>query len=134
MMYAVLRIRGKVGLSKDIEDTLKMLNLKRKFNCTLVPETDDYRGMLKKVQNYITWGSINKDTAKKILSKEGIEDASKIIEGLEEGKTLGKMDVKRTFSMSPPSGGFKKTTKKIYPKGEAGNRGENADVFFKKVV
>ncbi len=134
MMYGVIRIRGKVGVRQKLEDTLGMLNLKNKFNCTILPETEDYRGMLKKVERFVTWGKINKDTAIKILDKNGVENPEEIAEGLEEGKSLSKMNVRRSFPLSPPSGGFKGSTKNMYPKGEAGNREDGVEKLFEKMM
>ena len=65
---AIVRVRGGIRLSKDIKDTLKMLNLKKKHNCVIVPKTPNYMGMLKKVKDYATWGDIEPDT-KKFLEK-----------------------------------------------------------------
>lgn len=134
MMYAAVRLRGEVGIDQEIEDTLKMLNLKKKFNCTLLPETEDYKGMLKKVKNFVTWGKVNEKNAKKVLDKNDIENVDDIIEGLEDDKSLGKMEVSRTFPLSPPSGGFKKSTKDLHPNGEAGKREEGINELLERMV
>ncbi len=134
-MYAVIRIRGKTGTRDKINDTLKMLNLNKKYSCTLIPERKDYEGMLRKVENFVTWGKATKETAEKILEKRsGIENKDDIIKGLGEGKTLGDMKVQRSFPLSPPSKGFKKTTKKIYPKGSLGHRGKEINKLLERMV
>ncbi|MFP4116636.1 MAG: uL30 family ribosomal protein [Candidatus Aenigmatarchaeota archaeon] len=122
MMYAAVRIRGEVGVNKELEDTLKMLNLNKKFSCTLLPETEDYEGMLKKVKSFVAWGQVDKEVTEEILEKKSVEEAEEVVEALEEGESLSKIGAKRSFPLSPPSGGFSKSTKKLYPKGEAGKR------------
>ncbi len=135
MMYAVVRIRGNVGVRKKINDTMSMLNLDGKFNCTFLPETDDYRGMLQATKDYITWGEVDETVVKDVMSKRGeAEDIEKIIKGLKEGKSLSHMNKKRFFRLSPPSGGFKKSTKKPFPKGETGYRGEDINKLIERMV
>ena len=42
MAYAVIRIRGRIGVRRDIADTLKMLRLHKVNHCVIVPETDTF--------------------------------------------------------------------------------------------
>lgn len=133
-MYAAVRIRGEVGVREKISDTLEMLNLRKKFNCTLLPETDDYKGMLKKVGDFVAWGEVDEEIAEKILRRGGVEDIEEVVEGLSEGRSLSKMDTERRFGLTPPSGGFKKSTKEVYPKGEAGYRGEDINGLLERMV
>lgn len=69
---AVVRIRGAPKMSNHIQDTLRLLNLKRKHACAIVPDNGTYRGMLKVVRSFVAWGEINEDTLKKLEgSKKG---------------------------------------------------------------
>jgi large subunit ribosomal protein L30 len=70
-MYAVVRLRGGVKTRQDIRDTLQMLNLDRINHCVLVPETDNYQGMIRKAKDYIAWGNINPETLALILKNRG---------------------------------------------------------------
>ena len=56
---AVLRIRGKTGLTQDKKDTLKMLNLLNKNHCVILDDSPITVGMIKKVKDYVTWGEID---------------------------------------------------------------------------
>ncbi|MEA3514323.1 MAG: uL30 family ribosomal protein, partial [Nanoarchaeota archaeon] len=49
---AIIRIRGVTGIKHDIKQTLDMLNLYRKNNCAIVPKTDAFLGMCKKVKDF----------------------------------------------------------------------------------
>ncbi|MFP4045468.1 MAG: 50S ribosomal protein L30 [Candidatus Aenigmatarchaeota archaeon] len=149
-MYAVVRIRGTPGTDRKILDTLEMLNLKKKYNCTLIPEESSYEGMLNRVQNFVTWGEIDKELLAKIIEKrarhkEGkdieelleeneMDSTEDLAEAILEEKSLKKFNLNPTIPLSPPSGGFKNKTKKIYPKGESGYRGKEIKKLLKKMV
>jgi large subunit ribosomal protein L30 len=55
-MQAVVQLRGEVNMQASVEDTLDMLNIHDVNHCALVPETDSYRGMLTKVNDYVAFG------------------------------------------------------------------------------
>ena len=70
-MYAVIRIRGRTGIRKNIADTLDMLNLTRISHTVVIPDTPSYKGMLQKAKDYITWGEVSEETFKKLLAERG---------------------------------------------------------------
>lgn len=125
MKLAVIQIRGTVGMSGKLKDTLKMLKLVRKNSCVVVDGSRNYLGMLMKLKDYITWGEIDEETFKALLEKRGrivgnkplteqyLKDKSKM--GYEEftksflgGKVKLKEvpGVKPFFRLNPPRGGF----------------------------
>ena len=55
MRIVVIRIRGKVGVSRRVEDTMSKLRLFKKNHCAVVKDTKDIRGMLTKVKDYCTF-------------------------------------------------------------------------------
>lgn len=140
-MYAVIRIRGKIHLRPGIEDTLKMLRLNRKMHCVLCNDNDSTKGMLRKVKDYITWGEVNDEVLKNMISKRGRkvgdikltkEEAEKIYKLIKE---KGKIEeIKSVFRLTPPSKGFKKSIKQHYPNGEVGYRGEKINELLKRMI
>ncbi len=70
-MRAVVQVRGEVNMSGDVRDTLNMLNLGRVNHCTLVPETDTYDGMVKKVAEFVAFGEPTPETVATLLRKRG---------------------------------------------------------------
>lgn len=134
MMYAVIRLCGNVGISDEMKDSLNMLNLENKFSCTLLPETENFEGMLKRVGDSVTWGEVEEDLALKILERGDIENAEEVIEGVQEGRSLSKIGVERSFPLSPPSGGFKKSLKQQHPRGEAGYRKDEINSLLKRMI
>jgi len=68
-MLAVVQVRGEVNMTEAVEDTLEMLNLHAVNQCTLVPETDTYRGMITKVNDYVAFGEPSEDVLATVLEK-----------------------------------------------------------------
>jgi large subunit ribosomal protein L30 len=66
-MEALVQIRGEVNISGDVQDTLEMLNLHAVNHCTFVPETDTYRGMITKVNDYVAHGEPSETTVTTLL-------------------------------------------------------------------
>ncbi len=140
--FLVIRIRGVPDVRYDIRETLDRLHLVRKYHATVVPDTPEYRGMLKKVENFVTYGYISKDLLRDLLLKRGrlVGNKPVTIEYIEEvtrmkfDEVLDKLvkgdlhlkdikGLKPVFRLHPPRGGFKKSIKKhIRDGGELGFR------------
>jgi len=141
-MYAVVRLRGSAALRKDIKDTLSMLRLHRKMHCVILKDDNINKGMLQKVRNWITYGEINDDILKYLIEKRGRKLGNKrlkkeeVEEALKKLKEEGKVPktIKPIFRLSPPSKGFKKSTKQHYPEGELGYRGEKINELLKRMI
>jgi len=152
---AVIRIRGKLGITKDIADTLNMLHLFNKYYCAIVENKPDYIGMIKKIMDYVTWGEINKEVLKLLLEKRGrlprkkhltkeyLEkntkmDFNEFAESIINSKILLKQvkGLKPFFRLKPPEGGFeRKGIKKPFSIGGAlGYRKENINQLIKKMI
>lgn len=149
----VIRIRGRVKISRPIEDTLKMLRLKAINNCVILPETPSYKGMLEKVKDYITYGEIDENTLILLLKRrlrlkggkrfeeKALEEITgyKKIEAFARDLLSGKIRLKDftqlqpVFRLSPPSKGFK-SVKKHYPKGDLGYRGKEINKLLERMI
>ncbi|MBI4154596.1 50S ribosomal protein L30 [Candidatus Woesearchaeota archaeon] len=70
-ILAVIRLRGPAKLNSRIDDTMKMLRLYKANNCTVVPNSKNYLGMIQKAKDFLTWGEIDSDTFKILLEKKG---------------------------------------------------------------
>ncbi|AVB76797.1 50S ribosomal protein L30 [Methanococcus maripaludis] len=124
MAYAVVRVRGSVGVRGDIADTMKMLRLHRVNHCVIIPDTEHYTGMIKKVKDYVTYGEIDKDTlvalilkrgrlpGNKRLSEELVKELTELpVEELAEKVIAGEIKIKDTpikpvFRLHPPRKGY----------------------------
>jgi large subunit ribosomal protein L30 len=141
-MFAVIRIRGPVGIPKGVEDTLKMLRLTRVNHCVLVPKNKDYEGMLQKARSYITWGEIDRETLSRMVAKRGRlsgdrrisdKEGKGIASRIEKSQTLKESGIKLLFRLSPGSGGLK-STKSDYPRGDLGYRGEKINSLLRRMI
>ena len=151
---AVVRIRGVSDIRKDIKETMNMLSLQRNCHATLVDNRPAYLGMLKKAQNYLTWGEISKETLALLLTKRGRlvgnrkmtdEYARKLgkesLSGLADALVKGELEfrslpsMKPVFRLHPPSQGFKGKVKRSYSsEGVSGYRGEAVNKLLEKMI
>ena len=147
-MIAVIRIRGQVNVRATIRLTLEKLKLCRKNSCILIPETDAYMGMIRRVENMVAYGPVKADTAKHLILKRGkiegerIDDAlikakhldvEKLVKDVEAGKAAIKAaGITQAFRLTPPRGGFKSILKH-YPKGALG-KWPQLDVLLEKMI
>ncbi|MBI3034514.1 uL30 family ribosomal protein [Candidatus Woesearchaeota archaeon] len=67
---AIIRVRGPVNASSEINDTFRMLKLYRRNYCTIIDSKPESLGMLKKVKDYVAWGELEPGFAEK-LPKSG---------------------------------------------------------------
>src|SRR3989344_7187492 len=67
----IIRIRGIIGVKKTIEDTMRMLRLYKKNSCVVVNNGHSTVGMIKKIKDFVTWGELDKETFKLLISKRG---------------------------------------------------------------
>lgn len=143
-MYAVIRVRGRVGVRKTIADTLKLLRLHRVNHCVLIPSTPSYEGMLKKVKDYVTWGEIDKPTLLELIRTRGrlygekeitdeyirehtsFKNLEEFVDALLQQKIQYKdlPNVKPVFRLHPPIGGWEKTKRAFVEGGALGYRGK----------
>jgi large subunit ribosomal protein L30 len=151
---AVVKIRGTISAQREARETLDMFRLDRSNHAVLVDNRPSYMGMLYRVQNYVTWGEVSKETVALLLKKRGRlagnkkltdEYAQKIgyksLDALAEAIASCKAEyqklpnVQPVFKLSPPSKGFRGKTKKSYSAGgEAGYRGEKINELIKRMA
>ncbi len=149
----VVRIRGGVDAQKTVEATLTMLRMERNNYATIFKENSSYKGMLRKVKDYVTWGEPDVETVKLLLETRGklvgdekvTEEALKnlgyeSIEKLAAAIVAGEVEfsqlngIKPFFRMHPPKKGFKRTVKRPYKdRGELGYRGEAINELVKRM-
>jgi len=121
---AIIRIRGKVRVNKDIIDTLDMLRLYRQNYCAVYEKTPSIIGMIQKIKDYVAWGEIDDETFKILKDKRGKPNPKK------------KEEVKPYFRLNPPRGGFeRKGIKKGFNAGGAlGYRGKKIIELINRMI
>src|SRR5215212_1651336 len=58
MAYLVVRIKGTVNIPQQAKKTLDGLNLDKRFRATIVPESAEYLGMLRKVKDEVAMSNL----------------------------------------------------------------------------
>jgi len=108
-MICAIRIRGQVGLKREVKETLFRMRLRRKYACVALDKPNEAQmGMLKSLRNFIAFGEISKETYKKLVDARGKKD--------KDG------NLKPFFRLHPARKGMK--TKLHYPLGVLGeNKG-----------
>jgi large subunit ribosomal protein L30 len=147
MAYLVVRIKGTVNIPQQAKKTLDGLNLGKRFRATIVPESAEYLGMLRKVKDEVAWTKTDASIVKELLEKRGRRTGYKPITKPDLPKEYNSMDdlasaiaenkvamsklggIKPWFALNPPKGGFKRKTKTQYMQdGILGEDGELAQI------
>jgi large subunit ribosomal protein L30 len=147
MAFLVVRMRGTVNVPFWAFTTLKNLYLNKKFSATLVPETSDYLGMLRKINQWVAWSKADSEIVKTLIEKRGKKKTPRLDTQKESGrkdeykgidelvdvivndkiKFSDQNNIKPWFSLNPPKGGFKRKSKKQFSDG--GILGNNKDLL-----
>ena len=156
MSWIVVRARSNIKVEHSIRETMDMLNLTRVNHAVIIPENAQYRGMLQKAKDYITWGDADAELVEKMLSGRGrligdkpISDAD-VKEGTEfsnikefanaiaadEASVKDMPELKRVFRLHPPRGpkgwgGLKRT---YVVGGALGPRGEDITALVERMI
>ena len=150
----VIKITGTVRAQREARETLQFLHLKHTHHAVIIDSRPAYKGMLQRVNSYITYGEPTKETVIMMLQKrarsaggkkitnEYLQKAGyKSIDDLAEALITCKVayhklpDIQPLFRLHPPSKGFKGKTKQGFNAGgEAGYRGEAINDLVKRMV
>ncbi len=141
-MFAVVRVRGTVGVRSQVSDTLKMLRLGRPNHCVILPENDVTKGMLIKAQNFITWGEVKPEILEKLVEKRGRLKGNNPIEKpkvkgyvdeIKKASSLKVKDMIPVLRLNPPLKGYK-ATRRNYPKGDLGYRKDKINDLLERMM
>lgn len=154
MTFAVIRLRGKHDLRRDVEDTLKMLHLTRQNHCVIVPQDPTYQGMLKIVKDFVTWGEVDEQTLAKALLRRGravgdkpIDDAFvkanskyKSVWDLSQAVAKGEArlkdvtDLRPVLRLHPPVKGLRAVKRGYNDGGDLGYRGKAINQLIERML
>ncbi|MFC7128373.1 50S ribosomal protein L30 [Haloferax chudinovii] len=126
-MQAIVQLRGEVNIAQDVRDTLSMLNIHRVNHVTFVPETDAYRGMISKVNDFVAHGEPSVDVVETLISTRAepeqgdaditdewvsentdYDDVAALAQAIvDEETTLRAQGVSPVLRLHPPRGGHR---------------------------
>ena len=136
MTWAVVRVRGGAHADAPLKETMHHLHLTRQNHAVILPEREELRHMVTKVQGYVTWGPVSVPTVEALLRTRALTEDGKMIAdgavpaatGAKDLKALAERvhkegslkipGVKPLFRLHPPKGGWR-STKKPYTLGGA---------------
>jgi large subunit ribosomal protein L30 len=150
----VVNLRGLVNTRSPIKTTLEQLSIARRFNATIVPDNEVYRGMLNLSKDHVAWCRIDQPLAEKLLrarserstgvkfseqeleEKNELHSFSELANGLESGAVkLNEMHGMRPFfRLNPPRGGFKRSTRRQFRDGGILGQNEELPKLIEKML
>jgi len=151
---AVVRVRGVSDIFREIKENLQMLHLHRNCHATLIDDRPSYLGMLRKAQNYVTWGEVSQENIALLLKKRGrlvgnkkltdqyaqeigYESLDALAEAIYKLQVeYGRLpNIKPVFRLHPPKRGYKGKVKRSYAAGGVtGYRGEAINNLIKRML
>ncbi len=151
MSWMIVRVRGTIHARHDIVDTLEYLHLTRPNHATVLPETSNVRGMLAKVQGYVTWGEADPETLGLVLAARGetveggpLRAASggastdpgipELARAIASGGLPAAARLKPLFRLKAPKGGWRSTKKPYALGGALGYRGRAVNELVRKMI
>lgn len=143
MAWMVIRVRGTIHARHDLKQTLDGLHLTRANHATILPETPGVRGMLGKVQGYVTWGEAEAETVGLLLGARGVAaDGGKLTpeaSGTDAAELVARdgmlhLGIRPLFRLKPPKGGWKSTKKPFALGGALGYRGRAINELARRMV
>ena len=143
--FIVVNIRGTVNQRSTVKTTMEHLHLESRFRATIIPNNEISKGMLQTVKNHVAWINADSSTIESLITnrgeksnsvkydsdlaqKDGYTTISDLAKALSENKiNLSSLsNLKPSFRLSPPKGGFRKSTRRMYSQG--GTLGYNPDL------
>lgn len=129
-LVAVVRVRGHVKVSHDIEETMKRLNLPRVNNCSLIRLTESYRGMINKCQNHVAYGTIDQQTLERLLARHAPEaNAKEVLSG-----KLDSLKGNMPLRLHPPKRGYRAIKLSYRQGGALGNMGDDINGLITRMI
>jgi large subunit ribosomal protein L30 len=154
-MYAIIKLRGIVGLRPEIKHTLGLLRLHKVNHCAVVEENAYYRGMITVVNAYVGWGEVSEEELEELLTTRGrLEGGKRLTEGYIQEQTpygtikelahslytgdvkmkdLKEYKIKPLFRLHPPRKGHKGIKRAVKQGGELGYHGEKINELLHKM-
>ena len=156
MSWIVVRVRSNVNVERSIRETMDYLNLTKVNHAVIIPENEQYRGMLQKAKDYITWGEASQEMVEKMLSNRGrmsgdhplkdsdVKDNTDYKNIGDFAKAIASNDatvkqvpgLKRVFRLHPPRGpkGWGGIKRSFVLGGALGSRGDKIDSLVERMI
>jgi len=154
---AVVRLQGPISVPQDVENAMRALRLKNRFNATLLEKNEATLWVLRTVKDYVTWGEVDSTQIGFLLQEKGevtggghvtdeyvkahfgrnsiSELAEALVSGEVELKSLWQKGINPVLRLHPPPGGFDGSIKRSFTsRGELGYRGSEIAGLVKRMA
>ena len=152
MAWMVVRVRGTIHARHDVLETLQFLHLTRPNHATILPEAASFRGMIHRVQGYVTWGEadpatvdlllrargetvdgapITDETANGVLNAKDVPEVARAVAERGLGTLPG---IRPRFRLKAPKGGWRSTKKPYSLGGALGYRGRSINELVRRMM
>jgi large subunit ribosomal protein L30 len=131
-LIAVVRVRGRVKVRGNIQETLDRLRLKKPNNCVVVKATDSYIGMINKANDYIAYGEIDSQILDRILKKYGIQMSAESLNSSPE--KMAELKQHLPFRLRPPSRGYRNIKFSYKDHGALGYMGKEINGLLARMI
>jgi large subunit ribosomal protein L30 len=151
---AVVRVRGSIHMKPQIKKTFELLKLEEPNHCVVIDSNPKYRGMLLKINDYVTWGEVIPAVMEKLMAVRGQIQGGRLTEEFMKTTQYGSIGgfvkefmafnaelsgipgFKKTFRLNPPRGGFERLgIKKPYSIGGVlGYRGSTINKLIERML
>ena len=146
MRIALIRLKGKRGITPKVKATYVSLNLNRLHTCTLLPDTVGSRGMIQVCKDSVSFGPVDEQTIEMLLLRRGLtRDGKKLSATMKpeaiaklakeisaSDKSLADHAILPFFFLAPPRGGYEGGSKKTYaPSGPLGKNMQIGELLAK---
>jgi large subunit ribosomal protein L30 len=140
----VVNLHGQINVPHATRETLVQLGLGKRFSAVVVGDDPVSKGSVRLCKDYVAWSAIDEDLLTAILKSKGkvsnsrplddealkamgfktyAELAKAIMSGKETDTLSSVKGMKPFFGLSPPKGGFKRSSRRQFKQG--GILGEN---------
>lgn len=153
MSYVAVRVRGHIGVRREIRQTLEHLRLHKTNHATIVPKNESYQGMLVRARDWIAYGELNEATLAAMLKTRAKLEGDKpltdaylaehskfrTIDDLARAIASGEAQMKDVpglkpvIRLNPPRKGYG-GNKRHYPRGALGDWGEDINDLVGRMV
>ena len=156
MTFIVVRARSDVKVERSIRETMHHMNLTRVNHAVIIADNPQYRGMLQKAKDYITWGEATEEIVEKMLSERGRMSGDhpltdSLVKESTDFKNIGEFakaivandatvknvpGLKRVFRLHPPRGtkGWGGIKRPFVLGGALGSRGDKIDALVERMI
>jgi large subunit ribosomal protein L30 len=153
MTYVAVRVRGHIGVRREIAQTLEHLRLHKTNHAVVVPRNDSNQGMLLRARDWIAYGELREDVLAAALKSRGRLEGDKpltdaylaehtkfrSIDELARAVAAGQAQLKDVpglkpvLRLNPPRKGYG-GNKRHYPMGALGDWGEDINDLITRMV